>query len=133
MQKPSKVLNVSTQIMKWIHDSLMDRKQKVSIKGKLSYELPVTSGVPQESVLGPSLFPDYINDLLDHVDCYISLFADDTLIYQVVNNAQDQFRFQYNVYTLQQWANMWCMSFNVDKCSVLPFNQTPPSLTTTMC
>jgi hypothetical protein len=127
MQKLSNIPNVSTQIVKWIHDFLMDRKQKVRTKGQLSYELPVTSGVPQGSVLGPTLFLVYINDLPDHVDCNISLFADDTLIYQVVNNAQDKLRFQNNVYALQQWANMWCMSFNVDKCSVLPFNQTATS------
>ena len=90
MQKLSNIPIVSTQILKWIHDFLMDRKRKVRIKEKLSYELPVTSGVPQGSVLGPTLFLAYINDLPDHVDCDISLFADDTLIYQVVNNAQDK-------------------------------------------
>jgi len=70
---------------------------KVMIKGQLSYELPVTSGVRQGSVLGPTLFPANINDLPNHIDCNISLFVDDTLIYQVVNNAQDKLRFQNNV------------------------------------
>lgn len=93
LQKLSNIPNVSTQIVKLIHYFLMDRKQKVRIKGQFPYGLPVTSGVLQGLVLGPTPFLVYINDLSDHVDCSISLFADDTFIYQVVSNAQDKSRF----------------------------------------
>lgn len=92
------------------------------IRGQPSPELPVTSGVPQGSVLGPTLFLAYINDLPKHIDCNISLFADDTLIYQVVNNAPPSNKLQKNIDALHTWATRWGMSFNINKCSVMVFN-----------
>ena len=127
MQKLSNIPNMTNELLMWIHDFLLDRKQKVRIKGNLSSELSVTSGVPQGSVLGPTLFLAYINDLPNNINCKISLFADDTLIYQVVNNNQDHERFQKNITALQNWSQDWCMSFNIDKCSVLAFNSTSTS------
>ena len=124
MAKLSEVPDISKQILDWIHDFLFNRKQRVVIKGKASRELPVTSGVPQGSVLGPTLFLAYINDLPKHVRCSISLFADDTLVYQIVDTKADKLNFQKNIDALHAWADTWGMSFNVSKCSVMLFNQT---------
>ena len=81
----------------------------------------------QGSVLGPTLFLIYINDLPDHhVNCKVSLFADDTLMYQTVNTAADRTMFQSNITSLSTWADTWCMSFNVTKFSIIMcFNQKP--------
>ena len=81
MQKLAKLPNISTQILMWIHDFLLNCNQKVMIKGELSTELSVASRVPQGLILGPILFLTYINDLPDSVTCSTSLFADDTLLY----------------------------------------------------
>ena len=108
----------------WIHDFLRDRRQKVVVNGQISYKLQVTSGVPQGSVLGPTLFLVYINDLPQQVSCDISLFADDTLIYQIVNSPADKQVFQKNIDSLEKWALSCSMPFNVRKCSVMIFNQT---------
>ena len=54
--------------------------QTVVLDGESSDEVPVTSGVPQRSVLGPLLFLLYINDLPENVQSQVRLFADDTAV-----------------------------------------------------
>ena len=127
MQKLSEVPDINKEVLHWIHNFLLERKQRVVVKGKASAELPVTSGVPQGSVLGPTMFLVYINDLPKHINCNISLFADDTLIYQVVDNVTDKQNFQTNIASLHAWADTWGMSFNTNKCSVMVFNQSQAS------
>ena len=65
----------------WITSFLLDRTQCVLINGSCSPPLPVISGVPQGTVLGPLLFLLYINDITDNVSSEIRLFADDYILY----------------------------------------------------
>lgn len=122
MSKLSKVPDIDDYLLRWIHDFLTNRIQQVVLDAKSSESLPVSSGVPQGSVLGPTLFLLYINDLPDVIDCNISLFADDTLLFQIVNNLDDENRMQNNINKVRAWADHWKMDFNVAKCSIMVFN-----------
>ena len=105
--------------LEWINSFLSNRKQSVSVNGTHSSWVNVTSGVPQGSVLGPVLFLLYINDINDHIQSTIKLFADDSILYREIQNPQDLAILQADLNTLADWADNWLMSFNVKKCAIL--------------
>ena len=77
------------QTLQWITSFLHNRSQQVVIEGTYSSPCKVTSGVPQGTVLGPTLFLLYINDLISNIQSTVRLFADDCLIYRPINSPND--------------------------------------------
>ena len=105
--------------LNWIKDFLDNRKQTVVINGINSDVVPVSSGVPQGSVLGPILFLAYINDLSEQVKSRVRLFADDTAMYLAISSTTEGQVLQTDLASLEQWEKIWDMQFNPSKCQVL--------------
>ena len=59
------------------------------LDGKSSQEYSVNAGVPQDSILGPTLFLLHINDLPDDVTCDIAIYANDTTLYSKCDQTSD--------------------------------------------
>jgi hypothetical protein len=74
----------------WIREFLLGRTQKLKVGGHFSEEVRITSGVPQEKVLGPLLFLAYVNDISKNIESTIRLFADDCVIYRKIINKEDR-------------------------------------------
>ena len=101
--------------LKWIEDFLDNRKQAVVINGINSEKIPVSSGVPQGSVLGPILFLAYINDLPEQVKSRIRLFADDTALYLAISSTTESEVLQTDLASLEQWKRCGI-------CNLIPLN-----------
>ena len=76
-------------ILNWIRAFLTGRTQCVVVDGEKSDFVPVQSGVPQGTVLGPLLFLLHINDLPECVSSSVRLFADDCLLYRTIRSDVD--------------------------------------------
>jgi len=114
-----RALGISGNIGRWIENWLHNRKQRVVINGQTSDWKPVSSGVPQGSVLGPLLFIIYINDLDVGLNNYVSKFADDTKIGNSVVTVEDRLKLQQDLDKIAKWSEDWNMPFNVNKCQLL--------------
>ena len=104
------------KMLLWIKDFLKDRTQEVVLNGKKPNSIPVTSGVPQGSVLGPILFTMFVNDLPSVVSSPVHMFADDTKIFCVVRTREDYSVLQHDLDLLYEWSIRWQLKFNILKC-----------------
>ncbi len=123
------------KVLTWLSAWLSDRTQRVVLKGKTSDWKPVTSGVPQGSVLGPVLFAIYINDLEDSFEDVVTIikkFADDTKLAQQITSDNDRALLQTCLDRLWEWGEKWGMSFNISKCHVLHLGRCNPHYTYTL-
>ena len=111
--------------LRWISSFLHERTQRVVVDDQTSDEAPVTSGVPQGSVLGPILFLVYINDMPEYIKSSCRLFADDSIIYRVIQGLRDCATLQDDLDRLHQWELDWGMLFNPSKCNIMNVSKSP--------
>ena len=116
-----KSFGIHGSLLAWLTDYLTNRFQRVIINGFESDWLPVTSGVPQGSILGPLLFLLYINDLPTVLspETLVAIFADDTKIYRKITNPNEALALQSDINALHNWSQTWGLKFNSTKCTVL--------------
>jgi hypothetical protein len=104
-------------LLRWFGSYLTNRYQRVTALGATSESLPISSGVPQGSILGPALFLLYVNDLPDAVKTNnIAMFADDTKTYQEIKSVDDVASLQDDLDRLDAWSNSSGLAFNGEKC-----------------
>jgi hypothetical protein len=107
-------------LLSWFENYLSGRYQRVTVLGETSGTLPVLSGVPQGSILGPLLFLVYVNDLPHSIsgESTVAMFADDTKCYRPVKDLPDCEGLQNDLNNLVNWCTIWKMDLNKSKCGV---------------
>ena len=115
-------------LLDWFRSYLTDRHQRVTVLGATSDTLPVTSGVPQGSILGPALFLFFVNDIPDIVTkSKVAMFADDTKLFKEIKTSDDTLALQEDLSNLESWSIASGLSFNASKChSQLVSRKTKP-------
>ena len=104
-------------LLNWFQSYLFQRRQQVTVLGSTSSSLPVVSGVPQGSILGPVLFLLYVNDLPDAVSSStVATFADDTKLFKTIACKADSLKLPEDLNTLTQWSTSTNLAFNPAKC-----------------
>ena len=128
----SKIASFGIQgtLLKWLSAFLTDRTFKVRVSNALSTSRSVISGVPQGSVLGPTLFLLYINDIsANFINVSCKLFADDVKLYMKFvpeNNINYVEQLRMSLKNLENWAKQWQLSISTQKCSVMHLGQNNP-------
>ena len=125
-----KSYGISGQIFGLISSFLSNMRLRVVLDGKSSQEYPVNAGVPQGSILGPTLFLLYINDLPDDVVCNIAIYADDTTLYSKCDQASDLWQqlqlaseLESDLRDTLDWGRKWLVDFNAGKTQLVSFDR----------
>ena len=113
------LFGVGGSLLLWFRNYLTTRRQRVVLNGIYSNWLPVTSGVPQGSILGPLLFIVYMNDLDNVITCDYKMYADDVTLYHRIVSYEDCSFLQRNLDSFMQWCSRWQMSLQPHKCEAL--------------
>ena len=123
---------INPKAVSWIENFLGNRTQQAIVQGEESSWKPVTSGIPQRSVLGPLLFVIFINDLPDCVTSEAYLFADDTKIFRVIANEEDRGELQKDLNRLDTWSKDWLLKFHPQKCKFMKIGKDDKNINYTL-
>ena len=94
------------------------------LDGKSLQEYPVKTGVPQRSILDPTLFLISINDLPDNVICNIAIYADDTTLYSKCDQASDLWQqLESDLRDTVDLGRKWLVYFNHGRTQLISFDQ----------
>ncbi|XP_065684246.1 uncharacterized protein LOC136096653 [Hydra vulgaris] len=115
------LFNIRGNLKNWIAAFLNNRSQQVKVGTSLSNPTCIISGVPQGSVLGPTLFLLYINDIttiVNYLDCSFKLYADDIKLYSSFCNTDHSHYLAIALNNVVLWSETWQLPISTSMCFV---------------
>jgi hypothetical protein len=117
-------LQLSVSLIKLINSYQSHRKSIVSVEGELSTPRQIDAGVPQGSVLAPTLYSLYINDTSQTSRVQLALFADDTCMYATEGKEGYVLKkLQHCLTAMEAWCEQWNIKIHEDKAQVICFSR----------
>ena len=118
---------ISGRLLSCIESFLTNRVQSVRVGQALSPLLPLRSGVPQGSVLGPVLFILFVNNITSYLPdkAKSKMFADDLKSYVSIGDDNDKCSFQQVLDGITKWSATWQLPLSVAKCSWMLITNSP--------
>ena len=118
---------ISGDVLGIIESFLSDRSLRVVVNGQTSEAHKINAGVPQGSLLGPTLFLLFINDLPDHIiSSFVDIYADDTTMYGCtavdLSDSDLAAGLSADLEQVVQWGKAWQVTFNSSKTKLLSFH-----------
>ena len=118
-----KSIGVGDSLLSICRKFLSNRRQWVVVDGATSERIPIVSGVPQWSVLGPLLFIIYTSEMFELVKNRLFACDDDSILLVVVRKPADRpavaASLNRDLASIQEWCNHWCMILNPNKTKAL--------------
>ena len=106
---------IQGDLLSLLSDFLDHRYQRTVLNGTTSDWAHVVAGVPQGSVIGPSMFLLYINDITVDIKSNVRIFADGVSLFHIVEDPLTCFdELQHDLNKISVWANQWRLRFNPD-------------------
>ena len=99
-------------LIDWLSNYLDKRQQRVCLNSCTSTWQSINAGVPQGSILGPLLFLIFINDIVQNIRGTIRLFADDTILFDTVDDPLvTGITLNIDLSRIFAWARQWLVEF----------------------
>jgi retron-type reverse transcriptase len=116
-------LEFSINLIKLISSFLSQRKFRVSVEGEMSTAREMQAGMPQGSVLSPTLYNIYINDTPQTPGVHLALFADDTCLHATERKEGYVLRkLQRGLDAIETWYEHWNIKINEEKTQAIYFS-----------
>ena len=113
-------IGIGGSILRWLRDFLTRRTHCVRVRNSDSSFEPVQSGIPQGTILGPTLFLLYVNGVLElNLSGTLKLFADDAKIYRPIHNAYQKDQMQLDIHQVTAYFSEWQLKVNTSKSEAL--------------
>ena len=120
---------ITGNLLRWFRGYLANRSQCVGINNENSNFLPISSGIPLGSILGPLFVSIYINDLPDHLQHSLTLmFVDDTECTRLIHNVSNCALLQGDIHHAVQWSSLCDLDFNITKFIHMSYWNNSPNL-----
>ena len=125
LQRLKQDFGIEDSVLEWLRSYFSDRIQTVNIDGCVSEPQPLETGMPQGSILGPFMFPQYTAPLFDIVQkngCEIHMYADDTQIYLSFNKTNCELsldKLEHCISDVRKWMNDNFLKLNDSKTEFL--------------